>query len=292
MNRFHSPLRYPGGKGKLAPFIRVLIEENRLTDGHYAEPYAGGASVALDLLFNEYVRHIHINDLDRSVFAFWHSVVNEPDALCKRIEQCPLTPEEWRRQRTIQEAKAAADLLSLGFSTFYLNRTSRSGIVSSAGMIGGNNQSGRWKIDARFNRDELVRRIRRVAEARELITVTNLDAAEFIAEMASTLPERSLTYLDPPYYVKGQRRLYANYYKGADHAEIAGLLESYPHCWIVSYDYAPEILELYQAHRCLVYGLQYSAAERYEGAEAMFFCHQVRIPSMVGRVGPSVTIHE
>lgn len=292
MHRYHSPLRYPGGKGKLASYIRAVIEENRLADGHYAEPYAGGASVALDLLFNEYVRHVHINDLDRSIYAFWHSVLYETDALCRLLEECPITPDEWRTQRLVQEAKATASLLNLGFSTFYLNRTSRSGIIASAGMIGGNDQAGRWRMDARFNRSELVARIRRIAHMGDRITLTNLDAADFIAALAGTLPERSLTYLDPPYYVKGQRRLYANYYKAADHADIAHLLGSYPHCWIVSYDYAPEILELYQARRCLVYELQYSATDRYAGAEAMFFSDQLRVPTIAGRVGLAVRVGE
>ncbi len=289
MTRVHSPLRYPGGKGKLAPYIRAIIAENRLTDGHYAEPYAGGASVGLDLLFGEYVRYIHINDLDRSVFAFWHSILNEADTLCALVEHCELTPAEWRRQRCIQEEKATADLFSLGFSTFYLNRTSRSGIVSSAGMIGGNDQSGRWKIDARFNREELIRRIRRIAEARDRITLTNLDAVDFLADLAGTLPERSLTYLDPPYYVKGQQRLYASYYKASDHGAIAELLGAFPRCWIVSYDYAPPILELYQDRRCIVYDLSYSAATRHDGAEVMFFSDDLRIPQLAGTVGSAVT---
>lgn len=292
MHRYHSPLRYPGGKGKLASYIRAVIEENRLADGHYAEPYAGGASVALDLMFNEYVRHIHINDLDRSVYAFWYSVLHETEELCRLVTECELSPTEWRVQRSIQQTKATAPLLQLGFSTFYLNRTSRSGIIASAGMIGGNQQLGQWKIDARFNRVELVARIRRVAEMGERISLTNLDAADFIATLATSLPDRSLTYLDPPYYVKGQRRLYANYYKADDHERIAELLGAFPHCWIVSYDYAPEILKLYQERRCLVYDLQYSAADRYDGAEAMFFSDRLRVPTMAGRVGHAIRFDE
>ena len=289
VHRFHSPLRYPGGKGKLASYIRAVVEENRLTDGHYAEPYAGGAGVALDLMFNEYVRHIHINDLDRSLYAFWYCVLHETEELCRLVKSCPLSPTEWRVQRSIQHHKATAPLLQLGFSTFYLNRTSRSGIIASAGMIGGNNQLGQWKIDARFNRVDLVARIRRIAEMKDRISLTNHDAVDFIAMLASILPERSLTYLDPPYYVKGQR-LYANYYEAADHARTSELLEAFPHCWVVSYDYAPEILDLYRGRRCLVYDLQYSAADRYDGAEVMFFSDQLRVPTMAGRVGLAVTV--
>jgi DNA adenine methylase len=275
--RHKSPLRYPGGKAKLVPFIQELFNSNRLADGHYAEPYAGGASVALSLLYDEYARHAHINDLDRSVFAFWWAVLEQTEQLVKWIHDTPITLKEWRQQKAIQSQKENADLLDLGFSTFYLNRTSRSGIISSGGVIGGNDQSGPWTMEARFNKPELIRRIERVADYRSRITLTNLDAIDFLARLATLLPDKSLTYLDPPYFAKGQR-LYANYYQIGDHQRIADLLESYPHCWLVSYDYQPEILSLYRRHRCLVYSLRYTASTRQRGSEAMFFSDDLQIP--------------
>ncbi len=273
-----SPLRYPGGKAKLTPFFKRLFELNHLCDGHYAEPYAGGGGLALSLLFDEYARHIHVNDFDRAVYAFWHSVLQRTDDFCRLIETRPITPKEWQRQRRIIANKASADLFELGFAAFYLNRTSRSGIIASGGMIGGNDQSGKWNLDARFNRVELMARIRRVASYRRRITLTHLDALDFLAKLAAELPERSLTYCDPPYFVKGQRRLYANWYRAADHEEVAGTLGSFPHRWVVSYDFAPEILTLYRPHGCVVYDLYYSAADRYDGAEAIFFSPDVTIP--------------
>lgn len=278
--RYYSPLRYPGGKAKLAPLLKSLFDFNQLGDGHYAEPYAGGAAVALSLLYDEYVRHIHINDLDRSIYAFWWAALTQTERLCRLIKDTPLTPDQWHRQKAVQGEKATADLLPLGFSTFYLNRTSRSGIIASGGIIGGKDQDGQWRMDARFNRTALIARIQRVAAYRSRISLTNLDAVDFMAEMATSLPERSLTYLDPPYYVKGQRRLYASYYNSVDHEMVAQLLDSYPHCWLVSYDYAPEILSLYRHHRCLVYTLRYTAAMRHDGAEAMFFSDDLQIPTL------------
>ena len=276
--RYASPLRYPGGKAKLAPFIKEVFERNNLTDGHYAEPYAGGAGLALTLLFDDFVRHIHINDLDRAVYSFWWAVLNEPERLCQLITDTPVTPGSWERQRHVQIDKATADPLSLGFATFFLNRTSRSGITASGGMIGGKNQQGPWGIDARYNVRSLIARIQRIASFRSRISLTNLDAIDFLASLAPLLPDRSLTYLDPPYYVKGQRRLYANCYSPADHESIAGALDSYPHCWLTSYDYAPEILSLYSHHRCHVYSLQYTASTRRSGAEAIFFSDDLQIP--------------
>src|SRR5713101_893183 len=176
MNRYLSPLRYPGGKAKLANFVKLLLRTNHLCDGHYVEPYAGGASVALALLMGEYVTQVHINDLDLSVFAFWHSVLNETEALCRRIRDTRLSVAEWRRQRTIQRCAGQVGLLDLGFSTLFLNRTNRSGIISSGGVIGGLAQDGEWRLDVRFPRAGLVARIEAIASYRDRISLYNADA--------------------------------------------------------------------------------------------------------------------
>jgi DNA adenine methylase len=78
-----TPLRYPGGKGKLAAYLKSIIEANRLHDGEYVEPYAGGAAIAFELLFQEYVSRIHINDLSRPIFSFWQAVLNDTNELCR-----------------------------------------------------------------------------------------------------------------------------------------------------------------------------------------------------------------
>jgi DNA adenine methylase len=148
---FYSPLRYPGGKGKIANYFKRIFKDNLLYDGIYVEPYGGGCSVALALLYNEYASKVIINDLDRSIFAFWHSVLEETDELCKLIYDTPVTIENWEIQKQIQKNKEQHDLLDVGFSTFFVNRTNRSGIIS-AGVIGGRKQEGKWKLDARYNR--------------------------------------------------------------------------------------------------------------------------------------------
>src|SRR4030067_1583777 len=154
----YSPLRYPGGKGKVADYFKQIYKENLLYDGVYVDPYAGGASVALSLLFNEYASKIIINDIDRSIFAFWYSVLNKTDRFCRLIKDIPLTIDTWEAQKKIQEEKNRHGLLKVGFSTFFLNRTNRSGILG-AGVIVGRQQTGKWKIDARYNKAELINRI-------------------------------------------------------------------------------------------------------------------------------------
>lgn len=283
---FNTPLRYPGGKGKLTDFIKMVFEQNSLLDGHYAEPYAGGAGVAINLLLSDYASCIHLNDLNRSIYAFWHSVIYEPEALCKKIQDVRVTMDEWYKQKAVQIDREAS-LLDLGFSTFFLNRTNRSGIILG-GVIGGKGQTGEWKIDARFNKKDLCKRIDTIALYSNRIKIYNLDAVDFINKIIPALPEKSLIYLDPPYYVKGQD-LYENHYKHDDHVKVSKLVYSkIKHPWIVSYDFDENISKLYSKYRSLNYGINYSAQDRYKGAEVMFFNDGVRIPDVATPVGRQV----
>jgi len=280
--RYPSPLRYPGGKGKIANYIKLVILDNNLVGCNYVEPYAGGASLALSLLFEEYADHIHINDLNRSVFAFWDVALRNPDALCRRIATVRVDTTEWKKQRRIQ-GDPDADQVDLAFSTFFLNRTSRSGIIGG-GIIGGLDQSGPWKIDARFNREQLIRRIQRIGRFASRISVTRRDAADYLRHVLADI-ERPFVYLDPPYYLKGAR-LYENRYSRRDHEEIALIVRGLEAPWVVSYDAAPEIAELYAGYARISYDLHYSAAPKnLQGGEFMFFSPGLATPSVASPAG-------
>ena len=277
MDKFVSPLRYPGGKLKVVDYIKRVFEVNDLCDGHYIEPYAGGASVALALLQSEYAHTIHINDIDRSIYAFWHSVLHETDDLCRLITNTPVNMTEWERQKEVQKRKENKDtsLLELGFSTFFLNRTNRSGILS-AGVIGGKDQTGNYKIDARYNKTDLIERIENIADYAERITLTNKDAVELIKGMKPT-NEPTLCYLDPPYYIKG-RDLYLNYYNDDDHRQIARAISAYLGKWLISYDAVDLLKDLYKDYRQCEYYLSYSAGNPSKGKEIMVYSNDLVVP--------------
>lgn len=258
--------------------MKLFIIENEIRDGVYIEPYAGGAGVALDLLMDEYCELVYINDLDRSIYAFWHSVLFETELLCEKISSANLTIEEWETQRRIQKQKVSAELLDLGFSTFYLNRTNVSGIIDG-GIIGGKRQEGRWGIDARFNRANLSDRIRKIASYRDRIIINNSDAIEFLESIKGRIGHNSLTYLDPPYYVQG-KNLYANFYDEKDHKKIAEYMVGYSFPWIVSYDNENGIRELYKRYRSITYDINYSAGDTYKGREVIFFAPDLIIPAI------------
>lgn len=278
----YTPLRYPGGKAKLAKFIKAIIEVNGLHDGDYVEPYAGGAGVAIELLLHEYVQHIHINDVSRPIFAFWKSVLECTGGLVRLIERTPLTMKTWAKQKNVLMNPDDHDDLELGFATFFLNRTNRSGILNG-GVIGGRDQAGPWKIDARFNRTDLIARIEAIARLRRRITLYREDAADFLRGVVKGLPRKTLIYLDPPYYCKG-KQLYYDYYKHDDHVEIAALVKKglRTRSWIVSYDDAPQIRDLYSPFAHVAYEIGYTARNVRRGSEIMFFAPGLKIPSLVG----------
>ncbi|AYC17698.1 hypothetical protein DZA65_00792 [Dickeya dianthicola] len=279
--RFYTPLRYPGGKGKLSYYIKSLLEANLITDGYYVEPYAGGAAIALDLVVNEYVRNIIINDADPAVYSFWHSVMHETDALCTMIEECNVTMDTWYEQKEVISSDNPENSLALGFAAFFLNRTNRSGILK-AGVIGGKAQSGEWKMDVRFKKDDLISRINKISGYKNRIKVTNLDAIELLLNIKNLTSgsDKLLVYLDPPYYVKGQD-LYRNYYEHKDHVAVKNALsESGINNWLVSYDNAEEIKEIYSAFRQSEYSLSYTAQSKRVGKEVMIFSDSLIIPDV------------
>ena len=276
----YSPLRYPGGKGKLARFMAAVVRANGLSDGKYIEPYAGGAGIAWELLITGVVRRVMVNDVSPHVFAFWTSVVSQTEELCRWIRDVPLSVEEWDRQKKIFCRPEESSMLELGVSCFYLNRTNRSGILNG-GLIGGRSQEAKWRMDARFNREDLIRRITRIADCRARIEVSRRDAVEFLRARSDGFGEKDLIYVDPPYFEKG-RMLYYDAYGPDDHAAVAELLsEMDGPRWVVSYDDVEAIRRLYAFAPRLEYTIGYSARRRTRGREVMFFSNGMAIPDLV-----------
>jgi DNA adenine methylase len=253
---FATPLRYPGGKGRLAAWLANLMRSNKISGGWYVEPYAGGAGAAIILLSRGYVDHIVLNDLDPVVHAFWWAVINDTDGLLRLLDSTPVTMESWERQRQIHAAPDDYSLTELGFATFFLNRTNRSGILKG-GVIGGKAQNGPWSMAARFNKTELAGRIRTIASLRRHISLYNADAVDLLTGIQRDLPTKSLIYLDPPYYHKGSQ-LYRNHYRPEDHAAIATAVSELETPWLVTYDNCPEIQDLYIENNSVEFSLHYS----------------------------------
>ena len=277
MSAFYSPLRYPGGKNCIFPFISKLFYENQLIGIKYAEPYAGGAGLALRLLFEGYVDQIYINDLDKSIYAFWKTIIDRPDEFCRWIEDVEISIENWKKYRALQKHEKNYSDFELAKSTFFLNRTNVSGIIKG-GVIGGLEQKGKYKIDARFNKTDLINRIKKIESVKSRISVSNIDGIRFI-EKIDKKKEEIFIYLDPPYFQKGAD-LYMNFYSQEDHKRLSKKVNKLKNKWIVTYDNHDFILNLYAERRKVGHKLSQSASNRI-GDELFVFSKEIAFISSI-----------
>lgn len=256
-----SPLRYPGGKVKLYPFMEQLIRQNTVDPPIYVEPFAGGAGLALELLFNGNVERIMINDLDPAIYSFWYSITNEETfyLFINRVNEVDININEWKIQKDIYMHQDIHNKLELGFATFFLNRCNRSGILK-AGPIGGQKQNGNYRIDCRFNKDRLIPLLRKIYDNRNRIDVTNLNAEEFI-EYIDMNYDNLFIYLDPPYVDKGYQ-LYKNSFTKEDHVSLSKKIKKLKNKWFVTYDNTDLIKELYSDCKTEIFNIQYSVGSK------------------------------
>ncbi len=276
-SKFESPLRYPGGKACIFPFMSKLFSENLLIGSSYAEPYAGGSGLALKLLFNEFVNKIYINDLDKSIYLFWKSVLEHNLLFCDWLEDIEVNLENWFYYKSILQNPGGFSDLEIAKSTFYLNRTNISGVIKG-GIIGGQSQKGKYKIDARFNKQDLLKRIERLSKFKARINVSNLDGVNFIKKM-NRLTENVFIYIDPPYVQKGAD-LYMNYYSQEDHKYLAQNVDLIKKNWLVSYDNHEFILNLYSKQRKVLYQLSQAASNRV-GDEILIFSDRLNFSESI-----------
>ncbi len=272
---FVTPLRYPGGKGRLGHWLRDILAANNLGKSSYVEPFAGGAGAAVFLLTNGYVPKIHINDLDPLIYSFWIAVTQHTADLAARVRKATVTLDARERAKEVIRSTPDASVVDLAFAVFLLNRTSRSGIIHG-GPIGGRNQDGKYRVDARFNHEGLAQRIERIGNFSKQITVTNDDAADLLSDISRK--RNQFIYCDPPYYVKGEQ-LYKNHYSDPDHMKIAQLMRKLRSPWIVTYDDNTRISELYADAPHMKFSLHYSTHLGRPKAQELLFYENLTLPA-------------
>lgn len=272
MKKMYSPLRYPGGKSRIFPFVSHLIEENEMKGIAYAEPYAGGAGLALKLLIEGWVDHIYINDLNPSIYSFWKVLLTKTEEFCNWLSSVDVTMENWKIFKEIQKKQDSVDEFDLAKSTLFLNRTNISGVIKG-GPIGGISQNGKYKIDARFNKTELIKKIKLIASYKDKIHLSNDDGLVFLKKI-SRKHEDVFVYLDPPYYKKAAD-LYMNFFTDKNHEELCAIMSSYRKRWIISYDREDFVLNLYGKYKKIEYQLAQYASNRI-GKEVLIFDARVK----------------
>jgi DNA adenine methylase len=261
----------------MASVLSQIRNLNGLGNRAIAEPFAGGAGAALTLLYLEATPDIYINDADPAIHDFWWAVVSRQRAFLRLLADTPVNMKEWHRQREVYRSRSCRSRLRRGFAALYLNRCNHSGILINGGPIGGLRQKGKWRIDARYNKDTLRARVEKIAEYRGRIRVSGLDGMQFIDTLDS---ESTFFFIDPPYFQKGDQ-LYLNSLNADYHSGLAERLKSLSKAaWVLTYDDCPEVRKFYAGWAAVrPFELRYVAAERRSGRELIITPKWMRLPT-------------
>lgn len=274
-----SPLRYPGGKTFLYNYIKEIMEYNNFLGYSYLEPFAGGAGIAIKLLLKNEVKQIIINDFDIAIYAFWYSILNYTKKFCDKIYNVNINLEEWYIQKKIYKDRKNSNLLELGFATFFLNRTNISGIITG-GVIGGKYQSGKYKIDSRFNKEKLIQKIQNIAAQKDRILLYNKDAIELLNDKSIKNNKNIFINFDPPYFFKG-KELYTNFYKKEDHIALSNTIKEIRNEWVLTYDISDFIYSLYSQYRMSNINLYHNINKKKKSEEYIFFSNDILLPKTI-----------
>jgi len=241
------------------------------------EPFAGGAGLALRLLFRGDVDYLVLNDIDYGIYCFWKSCLEYSEEICNMIENCDVNTDNWNIQKNIYNSKHLHSIVEIGFATFFLNRCNVSGVIKG-GPIGGREQTGKYGIDARFNKNELITKIQKIGAYSDRIEFFNLDANDFLLNVACQYPDKEVFLnIDPPYVKKGSL-LYENSFKAENHAQLANIIQMLTYNWVVTYDKCDFIENLFLNFRKETVKLNYSAGQTKSGDEFIIYGNSIVIP--------------
>lgn len=273
-----TPLRYPGGKTIMTPLFIDILSINNMSGCTYAEPYAGGAGAAINLLLENHVNRIMINDANIAIYSFWKFLKEDNERFVDDVLTCTVDLNTWRKMKNIFLSSKYPSY-ELAFATFFLSRTNRSGILN-AGPIGGSSEMAQekatYKIDCRFNKNDLANRIKEIGNRKNDIFVSNKDALKFLKDLRKS---KYFIYLDPPYFEKGEY-LYMSYYKVKDHRELSEYLKNTTKfSWVLSYDDNDEIKKMYSTFDLYHFPLRYTAQNVKTGWELLCHSSNLRMPN-------------
>ena len=261
-----SPLRYPGGKRRLLPYIARAVADLPCKPSILIEPFAGGCSVSVGLLEHGFVPRIGIADADPLVASFWMAVFDPKLAslLAEMVADTPLSLSQWERIRSA----VPRTVLGRAFQCLYLNRANFSGILHrTAGPIGGRTQAGTYNVGSRFPRERLAKRILKLSQLSPRVsyvrcqdwrtTLTSPLAGTDLVQLG-----RMFSYLDPPFWKKANK-LYRHFFDEREHRALAKVVGCLKGNWVLSYDMDPSVIGLYGKMPGIhSVNMRYTASER------------------------------
>lgn len=272
-----TPLRYPGGKGSLKYFLANVVIANDLHGKFLIEPFCGGSGASLPLLFTGVIDRLYLNDANPLIYHFWWNVFFNTEMFVGLVRSCKVNMESWRYYKGVSENIENYSSLEVGFSAFFLNRCNRSGLLS-AGPIGGVNQGGKYKMNCRFNKEGLIKRVLKISNFKEKVHISGVDACDFLENLEEDVLKDSLVFMDPPYVSQG-RSLYKEFsFNDVGHENLAKYVKPKPWRWIITYDDEPLIHKLYAERAVGVIELSYLMQSAKIGRELLVAATHCRIP--------------
>ena len=241
-----TPLRYPGGKTWLFEYVKEFLHFHELESKIVVEPYAGSASISVGLLRGNLMKEAYIGEKDPIIVSFWNAVLTRNDELVEYISTLEVTMETWFALKKYLSPTSTTnyDIVEVAGAFLFYNRTNYSGIIKG-GPLGGKKQLSPYKLDCRFNKERIIERIRGLKGLYGRLHIVESDGLVFMQEMSSKFPEDSFFYVDPPYYGAG-KDLYRFYFTDMEHESLSDFLTNLDPPWLLSYDNAEFIRNLYQ----------------------------------------------
>jgi len=278
-----SPLRYPGSKRKLFNYLERISGHNNLSPQMLVEPFVGGGSVFLNFLSRHEKSKAIIADKDELVYSFWKILFAEPSYLINFIRKVRVNLKTFDRYRYISSHPKEFNRKKLAEACLFLNRTSFSGILNnSAGPLGGREQKSIYKIDCRFGRENLIKKIKSISAFKNRVVVLPYNWEEtlkYVAEKDKYKDARLLYYFDPPFYKKADQ-LYRYHFDEASHKNLRDKLMKLKQPWILSYDRAQEIRNLYSAFTRINVSMPYSINSPAKRLEKELIITPLKLPKI------------
>ena len=236
-----SPLRYPGGKSRVAKLLCQYIPPHT----EYREPFVGGGAI---FFYKPKVEKNWINDLHPGLYALWRTLRDhfpEFADLCKAQDTTDLraTFDYWINRFDLMKAEGNAQLVERAVQYYFINRTVWTGRVvfdpARRSRLYFSNPEGWGKLEKKL------RHLRACAEKLRGVRIT---CKPFEKCLGGATPE-TFIYADPPYYRDSldtpTSRLYEGHFAIEQHESLRDLLANCPARVMISYDDRPEVRRLY-----------------------------------------------
>jgi DNA adenine methylase len=256
-----SPLRYAGSKRKLFNYLERVLTHNKFLPQVLVEPFVGGGNIFLNFLSHHEGSTAVIADKDELVYSFWKTLFSDPKYLVNFIRKAKVNLKTFDYYRYISSHSTGFSRRQLAETCLFLNRTSFSGILNdSAGPIGGREQKSIYKINCRFGRKNLIKKIKNISAFKNRVVILPYSWEETLKYVATKIEYKNaslLFYLDPPFYKKADQ-LYRYHFDDITHKNLRDRLVKLEYPWILSYDRVKEIQNLYSAFTRINISMPYS----------------------------------